>query len=75
MEREAYWRKVVEIKYGSSGWCTEEGHGSYGVSVWKSIHKELGALCHSYLIGLVLEIMCSFGMIFGAMACPLRCCT
>ena len=40
MEREAYWRKVVEIKYGSSGWCTEEGHGSYGVSVWKSIHKE-----------------------------------
>uniref|UniRef100_A0A2N9GD32 Reverse transcriptase domain-containing protein n=1 Tax=Fagus sylvatica TaxID=28930 RepID=A0A2N9GD32_FAGSY len=43
-ERDAYWRKVVEIKYGSmwGGWCIEEGHGSYEVSVWKSIRKDWG---------------------------------
>ena len=55
MEREAYWRKVVEIKYGSmwGGWCTEEGHGLHGVSVWKSIRKEWGCFVPfiSYRVG------------------------
>ena len=55
MERDAYWRKVVEIKYGSmwGGWCTEEGHGSYGVSVWKSIRKDWGCFVPfiSYRVG------------------------
>jgi hypothetical protein len=55
MERDAYWRKVVEIKYGSmwGGWCTEEGHGSYGVNVWKSIRKEWGCFVPfiSYRVG------------------------
>jgi hypothetical protein len=55
MERDAYWRKVVEIKYGSmwGGWCSEEGHGSYGVSVWKSIRKDWGCFVPfiSYRVG------------------------
>jgi hypothetical protein len=35
MERDAFWRKVVDIKYGSTrgGWCSKEVGGSFGVSV------------------------------------------
>ena len=55
MERDAYWRKVMESKYGSmwGGWCTEEGHGSHGVSVWKSIRKDWGCFVPfiSYRVG------------------------
>ena len=55
MERDAFWRKVVEIKYGSmwGGWCTKEGHGLHGVSVWKSIRKEWGCFVPfiSYRVG------------------------
>jgi len=38
-EREALWRLVIEVKYGSlrGGWCSAEVVGSYGVSVWKYI--------------------------------------
>uniref|UniRef100_A0A2N9IJT9 Protein-lysine N-methyltransferase FSB_LOCUS52282 n=1 Tax=Fagus sylvatica TaxID=28930 RepID=A0A2N9IJT9_FAGSY len=41
MERDAYWRKVVEAKYGNmwGGWCTKVVKGSYGVSLWKSIRQ------------------------------------
>jgi hypothetical protein len=40
-EREALWRVVVDSKYGSSwgGWCSNEVHGSYGVSLWKNIRR------------------------------------
>lgn len=33
MERDALWRKVVDIKYGSTrgGWCSKEVGGSFGV--------------------------------------------
>ena len=42
-EREALWRQVVDVKYGSmwGGWCTNVGRGSYGVSLWKTIIKYL----------------------------------
>jgi hypothetical protein len=38
-EREALWRRVIELKYGSDvgGWCTPDVRMSYGVSLWKSI--------------------------------------
>jgi hypothetical protein len=41
MERDALWRKVVNIKYGSmrGGWCSKEVVGSFGVGIWKSIRK------------------------------------
>jgi hypothetical protein len=41
VERDAFWRKVVAIKYGSmrGGWCTKEVGGSFGVGVWKYIRK------------------------------------
>jgi hypothetical protein len=41
MERDALWRKVVEVKYGSmvGGWCTNQVMRSYGVGVWKHIRK------------------------------------
>jgi hypothetical protein len=41
MERDALWRKVVAIKYGSmrGGWCSKEVGGSFGVGVWKCIRR------------------------------------
>jgi hypothetical protein len=41
MERDAFWRKVVDVKYGSlrGGWCSKEVGGSYGYGVWKSIRR------------------------------------
>jgi len=38
-KRDALWRKVVAIKYGSvrGGWCSKEVGGSFGVGVWKCI--------------------------------------
>jgi hypothetical protein len=35
LERDALWRKVVAIKYGSmrGGWCSKEVEGSFGVGV------------------------------------------
>jgi hypothetical protein len=40
-EREAYWRKVVEIKYGSmeGDWCTKQVERPFGVGVWKHIRR------------------------------------
>jgi hypothetical protein len=37
MKRDALWRKVVDIKYGSmrGGWCSKEVGGPYGMGVWK----------------------------------------
>ncbi|XP_042965576.1 uncharacterized protein LOC122299388 [Carya illinoinensis] len=40
-EREALWKGVIDIKYGSEcgGWCSKEGRGTYGVGLWKYIRK------------------------------------
>uniref|UniRef100_A0A2N9FVR5 Reverse transcriptase domain-containing protein n=1 Tax=Fagus sylvatica TaxID=28930 RepID=A0A2N9FVR5_FAGSY len=40
-DREAFWRRVVEAKYGSlwGGWCSNDIRGPYGVSLWKNIRK------------------------------------
>jgi hypothetical protein len=40
-EREAWWRVVVEAKYGSmwGGWCTYPHSGAMGVSLWKNIRS------------------------------------
>ena len=40
-EREALWRKIVELKYGSmrGGWCSTIVQGTYGTSLWKTIRK------------------------------------
>jgi hypothetical protein len=49
-ERDALWRKVVEVKYGSMarGWCTNQDMRSYGVGVWKHIRR--GWECFSKFI-------------------------
>jgi len=41
IERDVWWRVVVDSKYGSSwgGWCSLELAGAYGVGVWKNIRK------------------------------------
>jgi hypothetical protein len=41
-EPEAWWRKVVEAKYGSErgGWRSKVGTGSHGRGLWKYISKE-----------------------------------
>lgn len=37
-EPQAYWRKVIKIKYGEEDrWMTKEVNTPYGVSVWRSI--------------------------------------
>jgi len=40
-ERDAWWRVVVDSKYGSlrGGWCSLEPTGAFGVGVWKNIRK------------------------------------
>jgi hypothetical protein len=40
-ERDAWWRVVVDSKYGSlrGGWCSLEPIGAFGVGVWKNIRK------------------------------------
>uniref|UniRef100_A0A2N9J9F5 Reverse transcriptase domain-containing protein n=1 Tax=Fagus sylvatica TaxID=28930 RepID=A0A2N9J9F5_FAGSY len=40
-EKEALWRKIVELKYGGlwGGWCSNSVHGTYGKSLWKHIRK------------------------------------
>jgi hypothetical protein len=40
-ERDAFWRKVVEVKYGSlwGGWCSKYCRGAYGVGLWKGIRR------------------------------------
>lgn len=39
LDREAWWRVVVDTKYGSSqgGWCSREPVGAYKVRLWKNI--------------------------------------
>jgi hypothetical protein len=40
-EQDAWWRVVVDSKYGSlrGGWCSLEPTGAFGVGVWKNIKK------------------------------------
>jgi hypothetical protein len=40
-EGEAWWRKLVEVKYDimRGGWCSKEVGGPYGVRVWKCIQR------------------------------------
>lgn len=72
MEREALWQRVVDAKYGSSqgGWCSDVVPGSYRVSMWKNIPRELP----SYSKLLTFEVggmglRCNFGMIVGVVLC------
>jgi hypothetical protein len=41
LERDAWWRVVVDSKYGSlwGGWCSFESGGALGVGLWKNIRK------------------------------------
>jgi hypothetical protein len=41
IERDAWWRVVVDSKYGSlwGGWCSLEPGGAFGVGLWKNIRK------------------------------------
>jgi hypothetical protein len=64
-EREAYWRKVVEIKYGSmeGDWCTKLVERPFGVGVWKHIRR--GWELFSKFLKLVMAPESDFGMMFG----------
>jgi hypothetical protein len=48
-ERDALWRQVVEVKYGSlwGGWCSKYCRGAYGVGLWKGIRKGWDRFSHS----------------------------
>jgi len=47
-ERDAWWRVVVDSKYGSlrGGWCSLEPTGAFGVGVWKNIRKGWDSFSH-----------------------------
>ena len=40
-ERDAWWRVMVDSKFGSlwGGWCSLEPKGAFGVGLWKNIRK------------------------------------
>jgi hypothetical protein len=44
LKREAWWRVVLDGKYGSSwgGWCSREPVGAYEVGFWKNIMRGWG---------------------------------
>jgi hypothetical protein len=48
MERDALWRKLVDIKYDSMGgdWCYKEAGGPYGVGLWKCIRRGWDGFAH-----------------------------
>jgi len=41
LERDAWWRGVIDSKFGSmwGGWCSRELVGAFGVGLWKNIRK------------------------------------
>ena len=47
-EREALWRRVIRVKYGSEegGWCSNSILGSYGVSLSKIISNGWSTCCY-----------------------------
>jgi len=40
-EREAFWRVVIDYKYGNAwgGWCSNEVFGLYEMGLWTNIRK------------------------------------
>jgi hypothetical protein len=46
-EREAWWRIVVDAKFGSvgGGWCSLAPNGPHGVGLWKNIKKGWSLFC------------------------------
>jgi hypothetical protein len=47
-EREAWWRLVVEAKFGSvrGGWCSLTPTGPHGVGLWKNIRRGWSLFCN-----------------------------
>ena len=43
MEENSIWRNIISLKYGMEdrGWFSNTPRGSYGVSLWKDIRKEV----------------------------------
>jgi hypothetical protein len=41
VERLSFWREIIGAKYGviEGGWCSVDGRGSYGVSLWRYIRR------------------------------------
>ena len=48
MQRDALWRKLVDIKYDSmrNGWCSKVVGGTHGVGVWKCMRGWDGFVHH-----------------------------
>ena len=43
MKENSVWRNIISLKYGmkDGGWFSNTPIGSYGVGLWKDIHKEV----------------------------------
>ena len=59
LEKDALWRKVIEVKYGCrwGGWCSNFVFGPYGISLWKNI--SLDGL--PYLVTFCMILVIGFG--------------
>jgi hypothetical protein len=44
-EREAWWKVIVNAKYGGDGWCSLDPPRSHGVGLWKYIRMGWSLFC------------------------------
>ena len=51
IEKDALWRKVIELKYGClwGEWCSRSVNGPYGVALWKNISQDWPSFSHHIL--------------------------
>jgi hypothetical protein len=73
-ERGAWWKSVVDAKYGSTwtGWCSLNPPGSHRVGLWKNIRN--GGICYAAIPDLFweMDLGFAFGTMCGVVRCPLR---
>jgi hypothetical protein len=67
IERDAWWRVVVDLKFGSlwGGWCSLEPGGAFGVGLWNNIRKGWETLKGFTRHEVGDRTRISFGMICG----------
>ena len=72
LKREAWWRVMLDSKYGRSwgGWCSSEPVRAYGVCLWKNIRRDWKKFCtHTkFEVGDCSKVRFCHGLWYGDMA-------
>ena len=73
IEKDALWRKVIELKYGClwGGWCSRSVNGPFGVALWKSISQGWPSFSHHILYDIGDGSRVKFGKTIGVVRLPL----